>query len=87
MASKPRPKWEEAAGPVEEGLSRWSRQRVQRPWGGDSKGARAGEHGARVPGRSPRSLQRTAASGPPVTCVESLSVKGRGFTGGDSQEG
>ena len=87
MASKPRPKWEEVAGPVEERLSRWSRQRVQRPWGGNGKGARTGEQGARVPGRSPSSLQRTAPSGPPVTCVESLRKKGRGFTGGDSQEG
>ena len=60
MASKPRPKWEEVAGPVEERLFRWSRQRVQRPWGGNSKGARTGEQGARVPGRSPSSLQRTA---------------------------
>lgn len=45
MASKPRPKWEEAAGPVEEGLSRWSRQRVQRPWGGNSKGPGQGSKG------------------------------------------
>lgn len=90
MASKPRPKWEEVAGPVEERLFRWSRQRVQRPWGGNSKEARTGEQGARVPGRSPSSLQRTALSGPPVTRVESLRVslplpeEGRGFTGGDA---